>query len=634
MNLANQLLTLSPALVLTAVFLLPALESSAFVGILFPGETALVLGGVLAGQGRLPLLLVALTGVLGAVLGDTVGYAVGRRFGTRLLAGPLRRLIRPAHVERGLALIRRRGGLAVFLGRWTAALRVLVPGLAGMAGVRYRTFALWNLVGAAAWGSAAVLVGYLAGRSWQHVAHLMSLSGLAVVAVIVCLLLASKWGRSHARASAQTRPARPVHETGAGALVVVPTYDEAVNIDRLLDAVLAAVPDIHVLVVDDDSPDGTAALVRRRPEFGQAVHLLVRTEKTGLGAAYRAGFGWALDHRYGSIVQMDADLSHPCDRLPTLLGALNDADVAVGSRYVAGGGVDNWARHRRLISRVGNLYVAIVLGLRIKDATSGFKAFRREALLRIDVAESDSEGYCFQIENAWRSRRRGLRITEVPITFTDRIEGTSKMSGSIVSEALTRVLAWRLRELWGRHSDLPTFLAVGGAGYVVDVLAFNLLRNSGHLAGVDPTVARTLAVIPAMAVTYLGNRLITWRGRSGADLRRELCLFIVFNVIGFGFSVLTLAISHDLLGLTSQLADNVSANVVGMALGTIFRYVTYRRWVFVQAGSPVRVASAGRGTTTLARCTSWWSTTKSVWSRWSVTISARWARRRTGATTG
>ncbi|MEP7092246.1 MAG: polyprenol monophosphomannose synthase, partial [Nocardioidaceae bacterium] len=187
--------------------------------------------------------------------------------------------------------------------------------------------------------------------------------------------------------------------------------------------------------------------VTNHPAFGDRVHLLVRDEKTGLGAAYRAGFGRALAGDYEAIVQMDADLSHPPERLPALLAALHDADMAIGSRYVHGGGVRSWKLGRRAISRGGNLYVRIVLGMPVHDATAGFKAFRREALEQIGAVDSESDGYCFQIENTWRASRLGLRITEVPITFQDRTLGQSKMSGDIVREAMLRVLTWRWREI-------------------------------------------------------------------------------------------------------------------------------------------------------------------------------------------
>jgi dolichol-phosphate mannosyltransferase len=411
-------------------------------------------------------------------------------------------------------------------------------------------------------------------------------------------------------------------------LVVVPTYDEAGNIDRLLDRVRRVLPDAHLLVVDDASPDGTADLVRTRADFGDFVFLLERDGKQGLGAAYRDGFAWAIDRGYPTVVQMDADLSHPPERLPALVAALDDADVAVGSRYVRGGGVRNWAPHRRLISRLGNLYVALVLALGIRDATAGFKAFRREALLAIGATESTSEGYCFQIENAWRARREGLRVVEVPITFTDRTVGASKMSGSIVTEAVLRVLGWRLGELRETHRDVPAFLAVGAAGYVVDVVAFNLLRGSSLTP--DPVLARSLAVVPAMVVTYLGNRLVTWRGESTRDRHevwRQLCLFVLFNLVGFGFSAVTLAISHNVLGLTSRLADNISANVIGLALGTLFRYATYRRFVFTRrAPRPITTLAgwtSGRETPAQSPDMSSSSTTRSDSSRSSATTSAR-----------
>ena len=233
-------------------------------------------------------------------------------------------------------------------------------------------------------------------------------------------------------------------------IVVIPTYDEADNIRAVLDAVLDAAPTTDVLVVDDSSPDGTATLVRSHPQYLRRVHLLSRTEKDGLGAAYRAGMTWALSGGYDAVAQMDADLSHPPERLPALLAALEEADLAVGSRYVRGGSVQDWPLSRRLISWGGNLYVRLVLGLPVHDTTAGFKAFRRDALLRIGALDSESNGYSFQIENTWRASRLGLRIVEVPITFTDRNLGQSKMSSSIVREAVLRVLAWRWRELTGR----------------------------------------------------------------------------------------------------------------------------------------------------------------------------------------
>lgn len=231
-------------------------------------------------------------------------------------------------------------------------------------------------------------------------------------------------------------------------LVVIPTYDEAGVIETTLDRVLAAKPDAHVLVVDDASPDGTADLVEARADFGRRVFVLHRPGKAGLGAAYRAGFGWALYRGYDIVVQMDADLSHPPERIPALVVALLDgADVAVGSRYVRGGRINDWSWSRRLISWLGNLYVRLVLALPVRDATAGFKAFRASALEACETTSSQANGYCFQIENTWRATRAGLRVVEVPIVFSDREIGTSKMSGAIVLEAVRRVLGWRYAEI-------------------------------------------------------------------------------------------------------------------------------------------------------------------------------------------
>lgn len=236
---------------------------------------------------------------------------------------------------------------------------------------------------------------------------------------------------------------RTIHQD----LVVVPTYNEVHNVKPLLDEITEHAPDADVLIVDDSSPDGTADVVRYDTRLGTRVFLLQRATKNGLGAAYRAGFAWALAHHYEHIVQMDADLSHPPDQLPTLLAALDRADIAVGSRYVIGGATRPWSFRRRALSRGGNAYVRFVLGLTTQDCTAGFKAFRADALRRIGVASSRSDGYCFQIENTWHAERAGLRIVEIPIIFTDRVAGTSKMSGDIVAEALSTVLKWRIGEI-------------------------------------------------------------------------------------------------------------------------------------------------------------------------------------------
>ncbi|GAB2467156.1 polyprenol monophosphomannose synthase [Jatrophihabitans fulvus] len=225
-------------------------------------------------------------------------------------------------------------------------------------------------------------------------------------------------------------------------LVVIPTYDEKDNIGPIVGRVRAAVPDADVLVVDDNSPDGTGKLADAIADQDASVHVLHREGKQGLGAAYIAGFAWGLEADYGVLVEMDADGSHAPEQLPRLLAALTDADLVLGSRWVPGGAVVNWPATRKLISRGGSLYSRLALGLSIRDVTGGYRAFRREVLERIDYAHVASQGYCFQIDLAVRTLRAGFRVVEVPITFVERELGESKMSQDIVKEALVRVSQW------------------------------------------------------------------------------------------------------------------------------------------------------------------------------------------------
>jgi dolichol-phosphate mannosyltransferase len=235
----------------------------------------------------------------------------------------------------------------------------------------------------------------------------------------------------------------------ASTVVVIPTYDERDNLEPIVRRVHAALPTAQVLVVDDASPDGTGELADRLADADPRVRVLHRAGKEGLGAAYLAGFADALRHGHQVVVQMDADGSHPPESLPAMLRALTDADVVLGSRYVPGGTVVNWPRHRQLLSRGGNLYSRLALGVRIKDITAGFRVYRRHVLAELTVGQVSSQGYCFQIDMAWRAVRGGFRVVEVPITFTERERGDSKMSGSIVREALWRVTRWGLSSRLG-----------------------------------------------------------------------------------------------------------------------------------------------------------------------------------------
>jgi dolichol-phosphate mannosyltransferase len=227
-------------------------------------------------------------------------------------------------------------------------------------------------------------------------------------------------------------------------LVVIPTYNEAENLEPLVGRLRGAVPEADVLVVDDGSPDGTGAIADRLATADPAVHVLHRSEKAGLGAAYIAGFRWALADGYDAVVEMDADGSHAPEELPRLLTALRDADLVIGSRWVPGGQVRNWPVTRLLLSRGASIYTRILLRYPVKDATAGYRAYRRAVLEHLKLDEVASTGYCFQIDLGWKTWRAGYRVREVPITFTEREVGTSKMSSAIVVEALWRVALWGL----------------------------------------------------------------------------------------------------------------------------------------------------------------------------------------------
>lgn len=236
-------------------------------------------------------------------------------------------------------------------------------------------------------------------------------------------------------------------------LVVVPTYNEAGNLEPIASRLRSAVPEAHLLVVDDASPDGTGEIADRLAANDDHVHVLHRPGKAGLGLAYIAGFRWALDEGYDAVVEMDADGSHAPEELPRLLAALHGADLVLGSRWVPGGEVRNWPRSRLALSRGANLYARLALRLPVKDATGGFRAYRAEVLKAVALGDVASQGYCFQVDLVWQTLRAGFRVAEVPITFTDRERGHSKMSGTIVAEALLRVSWWGLASRRGRTQN-------------------------------------------------------------------------------------------------------------------------------------------------------------------------------------
>lgn len=233
-------------------------------------------------------------------------------------------------------------------------------------------------------------------------------------------------------------------------VVCIPTYNELENLPRILTRLFAANPEVRALVIDDGSPDGTGALADELASQDARISVLHRTEKAGLGAAYRAGFEHALDHGAEVIVEMDADGSHAPEQLPSLLAALPNADLVLGSRWVRGGAVENWPLHRKVLSRGGNLYARLLLRVPIRDITGGYRAFRASTLRAIDYQHVASQGYVFQVDMAYRTWQAGLRVVEVPITFVERVYGDSKMSQRIVREAMLQVTRWGLRSLFGR----------------------------------------------------------------------------------------------------------------------------------------------------------------------------------------
>jgi len=226
-------------------------------------------------------------------------------------------------------------------------------------------------------------------------------------------------------------------------LICMPTYNEKDNIRNIIPAIHAAAPEVHLLVIDDNSPDGTGAIADEMAAADERIHVLHRTQKQGLGPAYIAGFRWAMERGYDYIFEMDADFSHQPKYLPGMIAALGEHDVVIGSRYVAGGGTENWGLIRQFISRGGGLYARTILGVKIKDLTAGFIGWRANVLDAIDLDTVEASGYVFQIEMKYRAHQRGFKILEIPITFPDREVGESKMSGGIALEAITRV--WKIR---------------------------------------------------------------------------------------------------------------------------------------------------------------------------------------------
>jgi dolichol-phosphate mannosyltransferase len=240
----------------------------------------------------------------------------------------------------------------------------------------------------------------------------------------------------------------------ASTVVVIPTYNEIESLPLQVEAVRAHVPDVDILVVDDSSPDGTGQWADAAAAGDRHIHVLHRHQKDGLGAAYLAGFAWALERGYATVVEMDADGSHQAHQLPDLLDKAGSHELVIGSRWVQGGSVVNWPLSRKLLSTWANTYVRIALGIGVRDSTAGYRAYSAEMLRQLARDEVASQGYCFQIDMCWRVLKAGGSVTEVPIEFVERAHGTSKMSGAIVREALIKVTAWGFAHRWRQLTGL------------------------------------------------------------------------------------------------------------------------------------------------------------------------------------
>ena len=254
----------------------------------------------------------------------------------------------------------------------------------------------------------------------------------------------------------QTDAADAADQPSRRTLVIVPTYNERENLPLIVGRARKALPDVHILVVDDGSPDGTGALADELAAVEpHRIHVMHRTVKDGLGAAYLSAFAWGLERGYTVLVEMDADGSHAPEQLYRLLDAIDaGADVAIGSRYVDGGTVRNWPWRRLVLSRTANTYARVLLGVGINDITAGYRAYRREVLEKLDLDTVESKGYCFQVDLTWRAITNGFTVTEVPITFTERELGVSKMSGSNIREAMVKVAQWGIGGRMKRRSSV------------------------------------------------------------------------------------------------------------------------------------------------------------------------------------
>lgn len=360
-------------------------------------------------------------------------------------------------------------------------------------------------------------------------------------------------------------------------LVVVPTYNEAENLPKLIKAIEGLeVPGLDILVVDDNSPDGTGNIADGFAKKSSAVHVLHRTQKAGLGAAYAAGFGWALDHNYDFIISMDADFSHNPEDIPRLLAEKETAAIVVGSRYIPGGSIVGWDWKRYANSYGANIATKLLLGLPVRDATAGFKVYTREFLQSLDLGSLIASGYAFQVEMLNAAHRQGLPIAEVPITFVDRRVGESKISGELGRSAKVVLQLAAKRE---GLRQFVKFALVGLANTIVDWTIYFLLRHYtglGSLGQIGKQITKALSFSVAVVSSYIMNRTWTFRSHDKA-VAKQAAKFLTVATIGLALNngMFYFMNAPQFLGL-----PDIVALIIATGTVTFWNFFANKYWTF------------------------------------------------------
>lgn len=356
-------------------------------------------------------------------------------------------------------------------------------------------------------------------------------------------------------------------------LIITPTYNEKENIEKFIPAVLSCAQ-ADILIVDDNSPDGTANIVRKIIKNNPRVHLLFRKNKEGLGKAYMAGFAWAIEHNYDYVVSMDADFSHRPEDLPKLINQPSNVDIVVGSRYIPGGKIIGWNINRQLNSRIANIVTRVLLGFKAKDVTAGFKRYRVDLLKKIDFASFYSLGYSFQVEMLNWAKQNGLTISEVPITFVDRTAGESKISGELKKSAQA---VWQLFLRRKGVRQLIKFLIIGFIGALVDWLIFYLFKIPlGQYGQSGKQLAKLGSFVFSATINYILNRKWTFRS-SDRKIAQQAGKF--FTIATFG-----LVLNNIIFYIITSPKLLHQRDIVGLVLATLlvalWNFSLHKKWTF------------------------------------------------------